>query len=311
MQNIGNVRIPNQLVLAPMADVCWLPFRLLCRRYGAGLVFNQMVNANALARSNKATLKMILTDPQEKPVAMQMFAAKIDNIKASALILEKKCDILDFNLGCPASSVVNIGAGSALLKRPAKIKEIIETLVDTVKIPVTAKIRSGISDNQAVKTARIIESAGASAITIHARTQQQGYSGKAKWSVIKEVKDSISIPVIGNGDVFSPEDAKAMLDQTNCDFIMIGRAAMKDPSIFRRTDHYLSTGELLPEPEKTQKLEMLLELYSIMKKYDFGIKAYREYAMWFTKGLDGSNKLRDRLSRIEERDALIDVLKDF
>lgn len=289
---IGNVRLKNNLILAPMASISNIAFRVLCKRYDAGLCYSEMINANALARNNKATIRLTKTCSEERPVALQLFGTKSSVIKKAVSAIEDSCDIIDFNFGCPAPKIIQQGAGSALMKRPAKIKEIIETLVSCTSKPITAKIRSGIKKHNCLKLAKIIEQAGASAITVHGRTVAQSYSGKAKWFVIKEVKDSLNIPVIGNGDVSDCKSAELILKQTNCDGIMIGRAACGNPFIFKQINHYFKTGKILPEKSKVEMFEEYLELW---KKFDLRQADLERHAFFFTKGVKGAAQLRKKL----------------
>jgi len=312
MLKIGNITFRNPLVLAPMADITSISFRLLCKRYGAALVITEMVNANAIERNNKATLKMARVVEEERPVAIQIFGQSNECIVKSCQILEKDADIIDFNCGCPVERVMRIGAGVALLKRPTKLKSIIEEASSTISKPFTVKIRSGLTRKSAdaVKTAKLVESAGAAAITIHARTQDQGYSGKADWNDIKEVKRNVSIPVIGNGDVDSAIKCKQMLDETNCDFVMIGRAAKKSPYIFRQCLNYLEKGELLPDQTHNEKMSDFMELLNNFKKYnDLDFEKIRRRAMDFTHGIAGSARSRNQLQSAKTIAEIIELLR--
>ena len=289
---IGNVTLKNNLILAPMASVSNIAFRVQCKRYNAGLCYSEMVNANAVARGNKATVRLARTCSKERPVALQLFGTKPETIKKAVAAIEDSCDIIDFNFGCPAPKIIQQGAGSALMKRPAKIKEIIETLVSSTDKPVTAKIRSGIKKHNCLKIAKIIEDAGASALTVHGRTVAQSYSGMAKWSVIKEVKDALNIPVIANGDVVDCKSAELVLKQTNCDGIMIGRAACGNPFIFEQINHYFKTGEILPQKSKVEMFEEYLELW---KKFDLRQADLERHTFFYTKGVKGAAQLRKKL----------------
>jgi len=305
---IGKLKLRNNLILAPMAGVSNVAFRVMCNKYNAGLCVSEMINANALSRNNKATIRMTATCARDKPVAMQLFGTRIDVIKKAVSIIEKKADIIDFNFGCPARKIIQQGAGSALLKRPAKIKEIIEAMVSSTDKPVTAKIRSGIKKHNCLKIARVIEKAGASAITIHGRTVAQSYSGKAKWFVIKEVKDELNIPVIGNGDVVDCKSAELLLKQTNCDGIMIGRAACGNPFLFKQIDEYLRTGKVL---EQKSKVEMFEEYLKLWKEFNLDFNDLKQHAFFFTKGVPGAAKLRKKLSEKFDIELLREMEEDW
>ena len=258
---IGNIELPNLCVLAPMAGVTDLPFRLLCREQGAGLLCMEMVSAKAISYHNKNTIALLKIAPGENPVALQLFGSEPELMaEVAASIEDLPFDILDINMGCPVPKIVNNGEGSALMKDPALAGKIVESITKAIKKPVTVKIRKGFTEDSvnAVEMAKRLEASGAAAIAVHGRTREQYYSGKADWEIISQVKEAVSVPVIGNGDVDSPEKAKALLDETGCDGIMIGRAAEGDPWIFKRVNHYLETGELLPLPTREERREMIL-----------------------------------------------------
>lgn len=299
---IGKVRIDPPVVLAPLAGVSDLAFRLMCRQFGAGLVVTEMVSTNALERKNEATLRLAETIEEERPVAIQLFGSRNDAFVKSARIVKDRCDIIDINAGCPVRKIMSQGAGSALLKRPKHLASIVKDLVESCGRPVTVKIRTGINAKQAdpVKTALLCESAGAAAVALHARTQEQGYSGEADWDAIKKVKDALSIPVIGNGDVRTPEDAKRMFDETGCDAVMVGRAALGDPQLFERIKRYLETGELLPEPSDKEKAETFLRYIRLHENFtDRGFAGLKEQAMYFTRGMGGAARIRASLAPIK------------
>jgi tRNA-dihydrouridine synthase B len=311
MNKIGSVSIPNKIVLAPMAGVNDIAFRQLCKRYGAGLIYTEMVNANAISRANKATYRRFEFSESEKPIAVQLFGAKKDCIIDAAKFIESSgADIIDFNLGCADVKVMQQGAGAALLKRPAKIGELISAIVEAVKIPVTAKIRLGVKKNQGIEFAKIIEKAGASAIAVHARTAEQFYSGKADWNAIKEIKENVSIPVIGNGDIVKPEDAKRMLDETGCDFVMIGRAAIGNPMIFRQINDYLKTGKYEKVSAK-QRIDCFFEFLKLAEKHKVKYDAVKRHALAFTKGLPNAAKFRFALSKVKDKEGIIVIVEDF
>ncbi len=302
---IKNLKLKNNLILAPMAGISNIAFRLLCKKYDCGLCYSEMINANALVRNNKATQKLTQTCKQEKPVAMQLFGTKIPIIKKAVKILEENADIIDFNLGCPAKQIIDQGAGAALLKRPAKIKEIIETLTTNTELPVTAKIRLGINNSKdAIKTAKIIEKAGADALIIHARTASQGYSGKADWNKIKEIKQSLNIPVIGNGDVTDHKTAEEM--SKICDGIMIGRAACGNPFIFKQINHYFKTKKLLKDKNK---ITMFKEYLKLWEKHNLRFADLKQHSFFFTKGIDRASKIRLKISRAENVEEIMKILR--
>ncbi len=311
---IGNVNIKGKLILAPMAGVTDLAFRLLCKKYGAALVYTQFVNINALANKNKATLELTKTIKEERPVAIQLFGSRLDNLSKAIKTIKGQADIIDFNFGCPSPNIVNQGAGAALLRRPKRMQDIIQTIVKESGKPVTAKIRSGYSKKEinAVKIAKLLEDAGISAICLHARTLNQGYSGKANWDLISEVKEAVSVPVIGNGDVRSGPDAKRMLDITACDYVMIGRAALGDPSIFKRINHYLQTRKQMDLPSAKEKIKMFNEYYNLAKKYNIeSISKLRQFSQDFTKGIRNGAKIRSRLNSVQTSEEILAILEEL
>ena len=259
---IGNVEIKNRVVLAPMAGISNSAFRRIAKEMGCGLIVAEMVSDKAICYGSKKTLDMLYMTDFERPLSQQIFGSDKESFVKAAIYIEQNMhpDIIDINMGCPVPKVaVSAQAGSALLKNPDKVYEIVKAVVEAIHIPVTVKIRSGWDSNHinAVEIAKICEKAGASAITVHARTRAQGYTGKADWNIIKKVKENVNIPVIGNGDIKSPIDAKRMLDETKCDAIMIARGALGNPWIIKNTVHYLETGKLLPEPTKQDKIDMI------------------------------------------------------
>lgn len=295
---IGEIRIENPFVLAPMAGVTDLAYRRLCKEQGAGLICMEMISAKAISYHNKNTEALMQTDPAERPVSMQLFGCEpLLMGEVAKSIEDRPFDILDINMGCPVPKVVNNGEGSALLKNPPLMGEIVKSVSNAVKKPVTVKIRIGFDkpSEDLPEIAKRIEDAGAKAIAVHGRTRQQFYSGEADWEAIRRVKEAVSIPVIGNGDVDSPLKAKAMMEQTGCDAVMVGRAAQGNPWIFRELRHYFETGELLPRPTRPEICEMILRharAQMVLKGERVGIREMRKHVAWYTAGLPHSSALR-------------------
>lgn len=302
---IGNVTLDNPLVLAPMAGVTDLPFRLLCKEHGVGLVCMEMVSAKAIYYKNKNTEQLLEIYPQERPVSLQLFGSDADIIaEMAAKIEDRPFDILDFNMGCPVPKVVNNGEGSALMKNPKLVEEILTKLVRAVKKPVTVKIRKGFDEEHvnAVEIARIAESCGVAAVAVHGRTRQQYYSGHADWDIIRQVKEAVQIPVIGNGDLHTAEDVCCMKEQTGCDGFMIGRGAQGNPWIFEQILHKLETGEELPRPTVQEVTEMVMRharLQVEIKGEYTGMREIRKHAAWYTAGYRNSSKLRGKINEVE------------
>ena len=311
---IGNVRIENPFVLAPMAGVTDMPFRTLCKEQGAGLICMEMISAKAISFHNKNTIALMKIDPCEHPVSMQLFGSEPELMAEVAKSIEDKdFDILDINMGCPVPKVVNNGEGSALLKNPELIVQIIKSVSSAIQKPVTVKVRIGFENAPVdiVEIARRAEDAGAAAIAVNGRTRQQYYSGTADWDIIRQVKEAVSIPVIGNGDVDSPLKAEALLKQTGCDGVMIGRAVRGNPWIFREMNHYFQTGELLPRPSSEEIREMILRhaRAQIALKGEFtGIREMRKHVAWYTAGMRHSAGLRRASNTIESYEALQELL---
>jgi len=303
-------KLSSDVILAPMAGVTDVAFRLLCKKYGAALTCTEMISANALARENKATIKMINVVPEEKPRVIQLFGQNTESIVQAAKFCEDKCEILDFNLGCPAAKIVKQGSGSALLERPNKIKEIISALSEAVNIPVTVKLRLGIrkSSINVVKIAKICEDSGAKMITVHARTQKQGYTDKADWSWIKKVKENVSVPVTGNGDVCSVADYIRMKKETDCDYVMIGRGAIGNPYLFRQIQEYNQTGKY---SERTRQIKEFNEYLILARQYDIDFNYIKFQAQAFTKGMNGSKQLRLKLSKCKTVHEIMMHLSQF
>lgn len=314
---IGNVELESPIALAPMAGVTDLPFRLLCKEQQAGLVCMEMVSAKAIFFGNKNTEKLMEIHPQERPISLQLFGNDPDIISEMAKKIEEKpFDILDLNMGCPVPKVVNNREGSALLKNPALIGKIVEKTVKAIQKPVTVKIRKGFDREpiDILEIAHIIEESGAAAIAVHGRTREQYYSGEADWEVIRKIKGSVSIPVIGNGDVDSPQKAKAMMEKTGCDAVMIGRAARGNPWIFSRTRSYIMEGTQKSLPDKEQIRQMILRhgrlLVECKGEYT-GIREMRKHVAWYTAGMPHSARLRREVNRLEKYTHLEKLLKDM
>ena len=314
---IGSVELPNPVILAPMAGVSDLPFRLLCSEQGAGLVCMEMVSAKAIAYRNRNTEKLMETDPREHPVSLQLFGSEPDLMaEIAAQIEDRPFDILDINMGCPVPKIVGNGEGSALMKNPKLIEEIITKVSRAIQKPLTVKFRKGFDDDHvnAVEIAKIAEASGAAAVAVHGRTREQFYSGTADWEIIRQVKEAVSIPVIGNGDVDSPEKAKALLDATGCDGVMIGRAARGNPWLFRRVVEYLENGKLLDKPSKEEVKAMMLRhaRMQVECKGDYtGIREMRKHISWYTTGLPGSAKLRGRINSVESLVEMEELLQEM
>ena len=312
---IGNVKLDNPLVLAPMAGVTDLPFRVLCKEQGVGLICMEMISAKAILYKSKNTETLMEMHPSEHPVSLQLFGSDPDIISEMAKQIEDRpFDILDINMGCPVPKVVNNGEGSALMKNPALVKEIVSKTVKAIKKPVTVKIRRGFDEEHvnAVEIAKIIEDCGAAAVAVHGRTREQYYAGKADWGIIREVKEAVSIPVIGNGDVDAPEKAKQMMEETGCDGVMIARGAQGDPWIFSRTLHYLETGEVPPKPSKEEVVETMLRHARMQLDYKgnyTGIREMRKHIAWYTGGFPHSAKLRAAINEIETYEELENLLQ--
>lgn len=312
---IGNVVLENNLILAPMAGVTDLPFRLLCREQGAGLVCMEMVSAKAIYYNNKNTEELMEIHPGEMPASLQLFGSDPDIISEMAKRIEEKpFAILDINMGCPVPKVVNNGEGSALMKNPKLAGEIIEKTVKAISKPVTVKIRKGFTEStvNAVEMARIAQESGASAVAVHGRTREQYYAGEADWDIIAAVKDALSIPVIGNGDVTDGVSAAKMIEMTGCDGVMIGRAVRGNPWIFRETVHYLRTGEELPRPMAKELQETILRHARMELEYKgeyTAVREMRKHIGWYTTGYPGSAALRREINAMESYEELEQAVK--
>ena len=313
---IGNVELENPYILAPMAGVTDLPFRLLCREQGAGLLCMEMVSAKAIQYNNKNTKALLEIHPEEPPVSLQLFGSDPDVISEIAKQIEElPFSILDINMGCPVPKIVRNGEGSALMKQPKLVHEIVSKTVKAIEKPVTVKIRKGFDDSciNAVEIAKIIEDAGASAVAVHGRTREQYYSGKADWDIIRQVKEAVSIPVIGNGDVVSGESAIAMQKETGCDGVMIGRGAQGNPWIFSELLAYDRTGEMPARPTKEEIKQMIHRHGVLQVKYKgeyLGIREMRKHVSWYTSGLPNSAKLRGEINAVESLEELESLLEE-
>jgi tRNA-dihydrouridine synthase B len=314
--NIGNVTLPNRVFFAPMAGIGNMALRMLMREHGAGLVFTEMICAEGVARNSPKTMRMMALSPKEHPVAIQLFGHNPESLAKAGQIASQEADIIDLNFGCPAKTVVNSGSGSMLMRQPELIKEITGNVVKSSSCPVTAKIRSGWDKNciNAIEIAKIIEDCGASAITVHPRTRSQGFSGLSDWNIIKSVKDAVKIPVIGNGDIKSPEDAKAMFEITDCDAVMIGRGALGNPWIFSRTITYLETDVIPPPPSIYERLMQLLEFAKSLvelKGENIACKEIRKFIKWYTKGMPHIAELRQNAMHVETLKELEDLMSPY
>lgn len=316
---IGNVEIKNRIVMAPMAGFSNTSFRKIIKDMGVGLIYAEMVSDKALVYESKKTIDMLKMDERERPIAQQIFGSDVESFVKAAKMVEKEMrpDIIDINMGCPVPKVaIKNQAGSALLKNPLKIKEIVEAVVHAVSVPVSVKIRSGwdFDSINAVEVAKIVESAGASAITVHARTRSQGYSGKADWSIIKKVRESVSIPVIGNGDVTSPELALQMLQETGCTAVMIGRGILGNPWLIRECVSYLETGIKLEPPTNTEKIAMMKRHFELLKNdknEHTALLEIRTNLLYYLKGMPKNKEMKKLVCTCKTSEELLNVLNAY
>ena len=314
---IGNVTLENNLILAPMAGVTDLPFRILCKEQGAALCCMEMVSAKGIFYNNKNTESLLMVDEAERPVSLQLFGSDPDIIsQMAARIEDRNWDILDINMGCPVPKVVGNGDGSALMKNPVLAGQIIEKTVKAIKKPVTVKIRKGFDDDHvnAVEMAHVAQESGASAVAVHGRTREQYYSGRADWSIIADVKVAVDIPVIGNGDILDAKDVIAMGQQTGCDGFMIGRGCQGNPWIFHQILHYFETGELIGKPPIEEMIATMLRHARLQIDYKgdyLGIREMRKHAAWYTAGYKGASKLRGRINDVETYEDLEQLFSQF
>ena len=314
---IGNVQLDNEVFLSPMAGVTDLPFRTICKEKGCGMLYTEMINAKALCYDDENTKKMLNLEDDGHPVAVQIFGSDPEYMgKAASIMNQYTNDILDINMGCPAPKVIKNGDGSALMRNPKLAAEVLTAVVKNSEKPVTLKIRKGWDDNSvnALEIAKIAEECGISALAIHGRTREQFYSGKADWDIIAEIKQSINIPVIGNGDVFDVQDAVNMLEKTKCDAIMIGRGSQGNPWIFNRINHYMKTGEVLPEPTLEEKISTAIKHMNLAVAEHgeyVAVREMRKHIGWYLKGLKNSAKYRDQINKITDYKEVISMLEEY
>ncbi len=319
MWKIGSIEIKNQIVLAPMAGICNSSFRRIIKEMGCGLIYAEMVSDKAIFYKNDKTIEMLQMNDIERPIVQQIFGSDKDSfvIAAQYIYENMKPDIIDINMGCPVPKVaVRAQAGSALLKNPEKIREIVSSVAKAVPIPVTVKIRSGWDQNSinAVEVAKICEESGASAITVHPRTRAQGYAGKADWSIIREVKEAVSIPVIGNGDIIDIYSAKKMLEETRCDAIMIGRAVLGNPWIVKQIDEYINNNKVIDCPTDIEKIDMCLKHIKYLeeiKPEKVIVLEIRNHIAWYIKGMKNANEIKNKIYLTKKINDIIDILTEY
>jgi nifR3 family TIM-barrel protein len=315
---IGNIEMKNQVVLAPMAGVCNSAFRLTVKEFGAGLVCAEMVSDKGIVYKNERTMNMLYIDEREKPLSLQIFGGEKATLVEAAKFVDKNtnADIIDINMGCPVPKITKCDAGAKWLLDPNKIYEMVSAVVAEVEKPVTVKMRMGWDEKHiyAVKNAQAIERAGGKAVSLHGRTRVQMYEGKANWDILREVKQSISIPLIGNGDIQTPQDAKRMLDETGVDGVMIGRAALGNPWMIYQTVQYLKTGQLMDEPSVREKMAVCilhLDRLIALKNEGIAVREMRKHAAWYLKGVRGNAKVRNAINECDTRDHLVTLLNDM
>lgn len=318
MLKIGDIELKNQVVLAPMAGVCNPAFRLIAKEFGTGLVCAEMVSDKAILNGNKRTREMLFVDEREKPLSLQIFGGDRASLVEAAKVVDQEtnADIIDINMGCPVPKVTKCDAGARWLLEPNKIFEMVSAVVGAVSKPVTVKMRIGWDSEHiyVVDNAKAVEQAGAQAVTVHGRTREQLYTGTADWNYIRQVKESVSIPVIGNGDVGSPEDAKRMLDETGCDGVMIGRGALGNPWMLYRTIEYLKSGQLLPEPGLNEKIKIAIlhmDRLADLKGEKVAVKEMRKHLAWYLKGFQGAARIKDAIMEETRRNEMVQTLENF